>query len=105
MAESSGIDWMSKALARNSERRKARFMEAQQTGATWLVECRDLYDSLDGDAGVYFKACYTESDVNKMVARMDGTTPDRILGIYSLARPVELLGPGLTREDWLTGHR
>jgi hypothetical protein len=95
MAESSGIDWMSKALAYNSERRKVRFMEAQQTGAAWLVECRDLYDSSDADAGVYFEACYTESDVDKMVARMDGMTPERILGIYSLARAVELLGPGL----------
>ena len=69
------------ALQINRERRALRHAEAVGAGATWLVECRDMWDSEDPDQGVYFVHCATEADVSELVERLDDDNPnDRILG-------------------------
>ncbi|HRE30251.1 MAG TPA: hypothetical protein PK954_26655 [Anaerolineales bacterium] len=99
-------NWMLQALKLNRGRRAVNHAEAAQAGAAYLVECRDLWDAHDTDAGVYFVPCATEAEVTALVNQHNETDPnDRILGIYRVDAPIEPQGPGLTREAWLAGGR
>lgn len=92
-------------LHHNALRRQKQFKQALHDGAQWLVECRDLGDRFDEDAGVYFVPLYSVEEVNDLVALY---TPDnewdQILGIYALNMPLESQGSGLTRTQWLHPH-
>src|SRR4051812_8002789 len=103
MSEANEEHPMSKAIALNYERLKVRFEEARLAGAAWLVECRDLYDAFDADAGVYFQPCVSESEVDELVARSQGKSAERVLAIYSLSHPVNTQGVGLKPDEWLAG--
>lgn len=106
MPEEDHENGLKHALQINRERRALRHAEAAGAGAAWLVECRDLWDAHDEDAGVYFVACATDDDVTGLVGRLDDDNPnDRILGIYRISEPITPQGPGLTRAQWLSGLR
>jgi len=109
----SGADWLDEALRRNNERRAVRYAEAAAAGAAYLVECRDLWDASDDDAGVYFVACHAETEVDALVAQDplrdgDGVVRgpgDPVMGIYSVPHPLDAQGPGLTPAEWRAGER
>jgi hypothetical protein len=42
------------AVRLNAKRREERYAEHRAAGKAWLIECRDLWDAEDEDAGVYF---------------------------------------------------
>lgn len=88
------------AIQINAKRRVKRFDEFKAAGASWMIECRDLWDSEDEDAGVYFVDCATKHDVNAFIKRMDPSS-DRILGIYDLSKPLANQVLGLTLEQWM----
>lgn len=97
---------MLRAVQLNRVRREQRFAEAQQGNNTWLVECRDLGDAFDKDAGVYFVPCPDEAAVDELVARCSDDNPyDRLLGIFHLGRPLDAQAGGITRAQWLAGQR
>jgi hypothetical protein len=87
------------AIELNSKRCSERFGEFKAAGAMWMIECRDLWDSEDEDAGVYFVECKNGYEVNDFIKKMDALS-DRILGIYDLSRPLNDQGPGLTLDEW-----
>jgi len=87
------------AIELNSQRLVTRFAECKNSGAMWLLECRDLWDSEDEDAGVYFVECSSGYAVNNFIKKMDPLS-DRILGIYDLSKPLKNQGAGLTLEEW-----
>ena len=92
-------------IRQNALRRQKRFKQAHQTDAQWFVECRDLGDAFDRDAGIYFCTYDTIEEVDQCVAQRPPTNPyDRIMGIYHLAIPIDQQEPGLSREQWLD-HR
>jgi hypothetical protein len=92
------------AVRRNRERLEQRFAAAAANGQRWLVECRDLGDAFDADAGVYFVECADDAAVDQVVARCtDDNSYDRVLGIYDLRRPLGEQGGGLPRSAWIPG--
>jgi hypothetical protein len=77
----------------NSARREQRFLEARQSNHAWLVECRDLWDAHNRDAGVYFVPCPDEAAVDVLVARCSNDNScDRLLGIFRLAEATQDAG-------------
>lgn len=93
----------STAVELNWLRLQQRFALASSGGQRWLVECRDLGDALDADAGVYFVECADEAAVDQMAADRDDTNPyERLLGIYDLRKALHLQGAGLSRAAWLS---
>ncbi|MBA4189093.1 MAG: hypothetical protein C0467_13930 [Planctomycetaceae bacterium] len=91
------------AIKRNRERLEQRFASAVASGHRWLVECRDLGDAFDPDAGVYFVECADDAAVDQVAARCTDDNPyDRLLGIFDLRRPLCEQAGGLTRTAWLT---
>jgi hypothetical protein len=90
-----------RAIELNSSRRAKRFAEFKNSGASWMLECRDLWDSEDDDAGVYFVNCRTGYEVDDFIKNLDGLS-DKILGLYDLSKPLADQGPGITLEDWKT---
>ncbi len=104
MPEPEAQGWLSHAIEINAARRVKRFADGRAQGAAWMIECRDMWDAMDEDAGVYFVFCDDESAVDRIVAQMTDDNPNnRVLGIYDLARSLEAQGPGLTRSEWLAG--
>jgi hypothetical protein len=95
-------NWLLNAIALNVARRKEEFAEFRATGAAWMLECRDLWDGEDEDAGVYFVSHKSATEVSDYLNRMNEDS-DRVLGIYSLARPLEEQGPGLKAAQWFAG--
>jgi hypothetical protein len=94
------------AVKLNRERLERSFGRAAARGQRWLLECRDLGDAFDSDAGVYFVECADDAAVAQVVARCTDANPyDRLLGIYDLRKPLDPQGPGLTRAEWLSGKR
>lgn len=89
-----------RAIRINAERRGERYAEFRQAGAAWMAECRDLWDSEDDDAGVYFVEFADGYALRTFIAGLEAAS-DRILGIYDLAKPLDPQGPGLTMEEWL----
>lgn len=99
-------DWMGEAIALNRKRLENRAADARAKGFRWLVECRDLGDAYDRDAGVYFVPCEDEAKVNEVVARKGPDNPyDRVLGVFDLEVPLGEQGGGVDRESWLAGAR
>lgn len=100
-----GFDLLS-AATKNWERLQQNFAAAKTHGDTWLVECRDLSEAFDADAGVYFSPCQDDAAVDELVTRCsDENHYDRVLGIYDLRRPLNEQSVGLTRAEWLAGRR
>lgn len=97
-------NWLASAVALNWQQLQQRYSEAQKSGAAWLVECRDMYDAVEDDAGIYFEPCSDAAAVDKMVADFDSRFT-KILGIYSLRKPLESQGTGLTVSQWKRGIR
>jgi hypothetical protein len=89
-----------RATRLNAARRAASFARFRDAGAAWMVECRDLWDSEDDDAGVYFEEFADGYKMNEFIEGLDPSS-DRILGIYDLSKPLDPQGPGLTLEEWL----
>ena len=89
----------------NAERRPLRFAEGRAQGADYMLECRDLGDSEDRDAGVYFKFCSAHELASELAKMPDDDPWNRVLGIFNLALPLEQQGLGITRALWLTGRR
>jgi hypothetical protein len=90
------------AIHENRQRLEKRFATAASGGQKWLVECRDLGDAFDADAGVYFVECPDDAAVDQLVAQCTDDNPyDRLLGIYDLRQPLDPQGPGLTRASWM----
>jgi hypothetical protein len=90
----------------NAERLERAFATAIANDNLWLVECRDLFDAYDHDAGVYFVECKDDRAVNEVVARCtDDSHFDRLLGIFNLRKPLDGQGVGLTRSEWVSGKR
>lgn len=97
---------LQRAVAINRERRTVRHAEAAQAGAAYLVECRDLWDADDADAGVYFVPCVGAVEVTALALEFSDDNPnDRLLGIYRVPDPVAGQGAGLSRAAWLAGAR
>jgi hypothetical protein len=97
---------MLRAVQVNSSRLAQRFAEARQGNSAWLVECRDLGDAFDEDAGVYFVPCPDEAAVAELVAKCSDDNPyDKLLGIFNLHKPLDAQGGGVTRTQWLAGQR
>lgn len=92
-------------IQKNARRRQKRFKQAQLTDAQWFVECRDLGDAFDRDAGVYFCSYESIEEVDQCAARCGPDNPyDRLMGIYHLAIPIDEQEPGLSQAQWLA-HR
>ena len=90
----------------NSERRPLRFAMGVEQGQAYMLECRDMGDHDDDDAGVYFSYCADDEELREAVHRMpDDHHWDRILGIFDLRRPLAEQGLGLTRAEWLARRR
>lgn len=87
------------AVKLNSKRCARYYAEFKAAGAMWMLECRDLWDSEDEDAGVYFVDCSSTRAVNNFIMKMNRFS-DRLLGIYDLTKPLIEQGPGLTLEEW-----
>ncbi|MEZ4669559.1 MAG: hypothetical protein R3E39_16770 [Anaerolineae bacterium] len=95
-------DWLNRALTHNAERRKQRYLEGQKQGHRWMLECRDMWDAYDDDAGVYFLYCLTPAAVDQALAALPNDSPDnRLLGIYDLSLPLPKQGAGMSRDEWL----
>lgn len=95
---------LSAAAKLNRERLEKRFNSADRRSHQWLVECRDLGDAFDKDAGVYFVACENESTVNQLIAnKTDDNMYDRVLSIFDLRNPLSAQGVGVTRAEWISG--
>jgi len=95
-------NWLLNAIALNVARRKEEFAEFRATGAAWMLECQDLWDFHDEDAGVYFLPRETAAEVDDYLGQLDEENY-RVLGIYSLARPLEEQELGLTAARWFAG--
>lgn len=99
MAKKKSTSPLVRAIRLNAKRRVEKYAEFKKAGAKWMMECRDLWDSEDEDAGVYFVDCASENVVRRRAREMDPMS-DRILGIYDLSKPLAKQGPGLTLEEW-----
>ena len=88
--------------ALNTQRRALRFAEGQAQKALWLVECRDMWDAADEDAGVYFCIEKTTESA-RLLVKSALTQPNdvRVLGVYSLQQDLVKQGPGLKAEEFL----
>ena len=87
------------AVRLNAQRREERYAEHRAAGKAWMIECRDLWDSEDEDAGVYFVPCADAAAVTRYIKGLDPAT-DRVLGIYDLSKPLTPQGPGITEDVW-----
>lgn len=92
--------WMQKSLAIARERRKVRYIEAKEQGCHWLLECRDMLDAFDDDAGLYFELFKTRKEVDEKVGKSGGS--QKVMGIYDLSLPLREQGSGITAADWET---
>ena len=93
------------AIRANRMRLEQRFASAGASGPRWLVQCRDLGDAFDSDAGVYFVECMDEAAVDEVAARCtDGNPWDRLLGVFDLHRPLAEQGVGLPRATWVAAR-
>ena len=99
--------WMSDAVALNRKRLAKRADEARALGFRWLVECRDMWDAHDDDAGVYFVPCEDEEKVGEVISIRDpdAAMSDKVLGIFDLSGPLSVQNFGVTRAQWLSGER
>ena len=89
-----------RAIEINAVRRAERYAAFRAGGATWMAECRDLWDAEDDDAGVYFAEFADGYALREFIAGLDPAS-DRILGICDLSRSLESQGPGLTVDEWM----
>ena len=85
-----------------SQRRQLHFARGQAEQALWMLECRDMWDSADDDAGVYFHILNTTQQALEEVRQILKNPGDtRVLGVYRLDRDLASQGPGLTAQQFL----
>ncbi|MBT9583266.1 hypothetical protein IV102_07945 [bacterium] len=85
-----------------SQRRPIRFAEGQAQGARWMLECRDMWDAMEEDGGVYFEIVNTTEEARQQVRDILGKPNDvRLLGVYDLNIELTPQGPGLTATQFL----
>jgi hypothetical protein len=99
MTDSAESNPLWRAVQLNARRRERRYAEHRAAGKAWMIECRDMWDAEDDDAGVYFVGCADAAAVTRYLNDLDPSS-DRVLGIYDLSKPLVPQGPGLTREEW-----
>lgn len=99
------FEGLQRALRLNAEGRAGAFAGAASAGAMWLVECRDLWDASDEDAGVFYQPCADDAGVDRLLAEYADGEWHSVLGIYDVRRPLEAQGPGLRPESWRRGER
>ncbi len=92
------IKWLLKSLAIAHERREVRYIEAKKQGYRWLLECRDMWDAYDDDAGLYFETYKTRTEVDTKVEKSGGD--QMVMGIFDLSLPLNNQGVGVSVEDW-----
>jgi hypothetical protein len=93
------------SIKHNRLRLEQRFASAAKSGRRWLIECRDLGDASDADAGVYFVECDDDAAVDRVIARCTDDNPyERLLGIYDLRKPLGEQGGGVARAAWIAGQ-
>ena len=86
-----------------AERRPIRFAEGQARGARWMLECRDMWDAMEEDGGVYFQFVNTTEEARQQVRDILGKPEEaRLLGVYDLSIELTPQGPGLTATEFLT---
>ncbi len=93
------------AVRINTARLEKAFAEADRETYRYLVECRDMYDAHDHDAGVYCRLVRDAAEVTHllMTTLSLGPTHDKLLGIYDLRRPFTEQS-GIKRAAWLAEH-
>ena len=85
----------------NRKRLTEVITEVRPTGCKWVVECRDMWDAHDDDAGVYFVPCKTDRDVDRIAKSCIGDNPHtRLLGVLDVSRALDEQWPGLTLDQW-----
>lgn len=88
-------------VAENRRRLEQVMSEAGAAGGKWVVECRDMWDAHDADAGIYFVVCKRERDVDRIARSCgDDGMAERWLGAFDVARPLVEQWPGLERGEW-----
>jgi len=95
-------NWLQNAHALAAAERKRLYGKFRASGAAWMLECRDMWHGLEEDAGEYFLPFANVAEVSDFVNRMNEDS-DRVLGIYSLTKPLEEQGPGLSAAQWFAG--
>jgi len=95
-------NWLQNAHALAAAERKTLYAKFSASGAARMLECRDMWHGLEEDAGEYFLPFDNVAEVSDYVNRMNEDS-DRVLGVYSLARPLKEQGPGLTEVQWFAG--
>lgn len=91
------------AIRRNRARLEKLFAEADPQATRFLAECRDLGDTHDEDAGVYFVRLRDEAAVTELLTTrlVPDNHYDKLLAIYDLTQPLAGQGPGQKRDEWL----
>jgi hypothetical protein len=94
--------WLEQMAQRVAERRRARYEEARQAGARWLVECYDRWEFPRGEEGadLFFDTCATESEVDVLVAGFADDPWNVVAGIYDVREPLDGQGGGLSPAAW-----
>jgi len=86
-----------------AERRLTHFAQGQAQGARWMLECRDMWDAMEEDGGVYFQIVNTTQEARQQVGDILGKPNDvRVLGVYDLTMELTSQGPGLTATQFLS---
>jgi len=93
--------WLLKSFAIAGERRGVRYIEAKEQGYRWMLECRDMWDAYDEDAGLYFETYKTRAEVDAKVEKSSGD--QKVMGIFDLSLPLNDQGVGVTSDDWEIG--
>jgi hypothetical protein len=89
------------AVSYNYNRLENRFAEAREAGQRWVVECRDLWDANDADAGVYFDLRENAEAVDKLVSHSQNRQAyTSVLGIFDTQQPLRDQGCGFTVKEW-----
>jgi hypothetical protein len=90
-----------KAYKHNLITREKRFVEAIQNKQKWLLECCDLWDFYDSDAGIYFKSCENDHEVRHYINySKDKNAYTATYGIFDTHQPLQKQAGGLTPEKW-----
>lgn len=95
-------DWINRALHLSRQARERRYSEGKGEGAIYMLECRDMWDADDQDAGVFFTLHKTREQAVARIREMQ-KTPDheRVLAVYDLRQPLLSQGPGLSPQQFL----
>lgn len=94
--------WINRALHLSRAARERRYAEGKAQGAAYMLECRDMWDADDQDAGVFFTLHKSREEAVARIREM-AKTPDheRVLAVYDLRQPLLPQGPGQNPRNFL----